>query len=159
MWMSTAEMNLQNSYPRKSNENRTMSRQHYKTKKCHKLFTRICGIFFKCGAGGIRTHVQTGKPYAFYTFIPAFGFRATARPGPPTGALASKISSCCRGPARLFPIYLHRLILRFGTTSLERCLVPSSDDGIKPVIYCTSIRQRERNCFRQLNFCSLRLKS
>lgn len=25
---------------------------------------------------------------------------------------------------RLFPIYLHRLTLRFGTTSLERCLVP-----------------------------------
>lgn len=112
-----------------------------------------------CGAGGIRTHVQTGKPYAFYTFIPAFGFRATARPGPPTGALASKNSSCCRGPTRLFPIYLHRLTLRFGTTSLERCLVPSSDDGIKPVIYCTSIRQRERSCFRQLNLCSLRLWS
>ena len=55
---------------------------------------------------------------------------------------------------RLFPIYLHRLTLRFGTTSLERCLVPSPCDGIKPVIYCTSIRQRERNCFRQLNFMS-----
>ena len=123
-----------------------------------KLF-ELCGIVISGGAGGIRTHVQTGKPYAFYTFIPAFGFRATARPGPPTGALASKFSSCRRGPTRLFPIYLHRLILRFGTTSLERCLVPSSDDGIKPVIYCTSIRQRERNCFRQLNFCSLRLKS
>ena len=39
---------------------------------------------------------------------------------------------------------------RFGTTSVERCLVPSPCDGIKPVIYCTSIRQRERNCFRQL---------
>ncbi len=107
---------------------------------------------FLRGPGGIRTLVQTGKPYAFYTFIPAFDFRATARPGPPTGALAPKFSSCCRGPTRLFPIYLHRLILRFGTTSLERCLVPSSDDGIKPVIYCTSIRQRERNCFRQLIF-------
>ena len=40
---------------------------------------------------------------------------------------------------------------RFGTTSLERCLVLSPGDGIKPVIYCTSIRQRERTCFRQLN--------
>ena len=55
---------------------------------------------------------------------------------------------------KLFPIVLHRLTLRFGTTSLERCLVPSPSDGIKPVIYCTSIRQRERNCFRQLNFMS-----
>ena len=26
------------------------------------------------GAGGIRTLVQTGKPYAFYTFISAFIF-------------------------------------------------------------------------------------
>ena len=105
---------------------------------------------FVCGAGGSRTRVQTGKPYAFYTFIPDCGFRAAARPGPPTDALSSKISSVNRGIDRLFPIYLHRLILRFGTTSLERCLVPSSDDGIKPVIYCTSIRQRERSCFRQL---------
>ena len=44
------------------------------------------------GAGGSRTLVQTGKPYAFYTLIPDFGFRAAARPGPPTDALASKIS-------------------------------------------------------------------
>ena len=43
-----------------------------------------------CGAGGSRTLVQTGKPYAFYTLIPAFGFRAAARPGPPTDALAPK---------------------------------------------------------------------
>ena len=53
---------------------------------------------------------------------------------------------------RLFPIYLHRLILRFGTTSLERCLVPLPGRRIKPVIYCTSIRQRERTVFRQLIF-------
>lgn len=46
------------------------------------------------GAGGIRTHVQTGKPYAFYTFIPAFDFRVTARPGPPTDTLASKFHPC-----------------------------------------------------------------
>ena len=41
----------------------------------------------------------------------------------------------------------------------ERCLVPSPGDGIKPVIYCTSIRQRERNCFRQLIVRSLSLRS
>ena len=45
---------------------------------------------FACGAGGSRTLVQTGKPYAFYTLIPAFGFRAAARPGPPTATLSSK---------------------------------------------------------------------
>ena len=46
--------------------------------------------------------------------------------------------------------FLHRFTLRFGTTSLEQCLVPSPCDGIKPIYY-TSIRQRERSCFRQLN--------
>lgn len=40
----------------------------------------------------------------------------------------------------------------FGTRASGRCLVLSPCDWIKPVIYCTSIRQRERNCFRQINF-------
>ncbi len=125
------------------------------------------------GYGGeasyITTMPQSYKSFAALSFlVELVGFEPTSKQGnhtlstrlfQPFGALASKFSSCRRGQARLFPIYLHRLILRFGTTSLERCLVPSSDDGIKPVIYCTSIRQRERNCFRQLNFCSLRLKS
>ena len=39
----------------------------------------------------------------------------------------------------------------FGTTASERCLVPSPSDGIKPKTYCASVRQRERNFFRQLN--------
>ena len=77
-----------------------------------------------CGAGGIRTHVQTGKPYAFYMLILAFGFRDATRPRPPIAPLSSKTSPVRRGTHWLFPIYLHRLILRFGTTSLERCLVP-----------------------------------
>ncbi len=41
---------------------------------------------------------------------------------------------------------------RFGTTAFEQCLVLSPCDWIKPIIYYTSIRQRERNCFRQINF-------
>lgn len=77
-----------------------------------------------CGAGGIRTHVQTGKPYAFYMLILAFGFRDATRPRPPIAPLSSKTSPVRRGTHWLFPIYLHRLTLRFGTTSLERCLVP-----------------------------------
>jgi len=48
------------------------------------------------GAGGIRTLVQTGKPYAFYMLISAFNFRAAARPEPPTVALSSKVSSMRR---------------------------------------------------------------
>ena len=57
-----------------------------------------------CGAGGNRTLVQTGKPYAFYTLIPAFGFRVAARPGPPTATLSSKFSFRARGRMKLFPI-------------------------------------------------------
>lgn len=77
-----------------------------------------------CGAGGIRTHVQTGKPYAFYMLILAFSFRDATRPRPPIAPLSSKTSPVRRGTHWLFPIYLHRFVLRFGTTSLERCLVP-----------------------------------
>ena len=77
-----------------------------------------------CGAGGIRTHVQTGKPYTFYMLILAFGFRDATRPRPPIAPLSSKTSPVRRGTHWLFPIYLHRFVLRFGTTSLERCLVP-----------------------------------
>ncbi len=105
-----------------------------------------------CGAGGIRTRVRTRGPYAFYMLIPAFDFRATARPGPPTAALSPQNSPAVRGRGGLFPIYLHRLTFGFGTTSSERCLVASPGDAIKPVTYCTSVRQRERNCFRQLIF-------
>ena len=44
------------------------------------------------GPGGSRTLVQTRKPYAFYMLISAFGFRAYARPEPPTYTLVPKIS-------------------------------------------------------------------
>ena len=77
-------------------------------------------------------------------------FRATARPGPPTDALSPKNSSSNRSLEELFPIYLRRLVLRFGTTPLGRRLVPSPCKGIKPMIYCASIKQREHTCCCQL---------
>jgi len=84
-----------------------------------KRYLRFCPKKGKsCGAGGIRTHVQTGKPYAFYTLIPAFGFRALARPGPPTNALSPKISFGERGHTKLFPISLHRYISWLRNNSL-----------------------------------------
>lgn len=46
----------------------------------------------KSGPGENRTPVQTRKPYAFYMLIFAFGFRAYARPKPPTYALSPNIS-------------------------------------------------------------------
>jgi len=64
----------------------------------------MTGCFQICGAGGNRTLVQTGKPYAFYTLIPAFGFRAQTRPEPPIYALSFKISPSVQGRGRLSPI-------------------------------------------------------
>ena len=79
-------------------------------------------------------------------------FRATTRPGPPTVALSPKASSQHRGLPRLFPIFLRRLILRFGTTSLGRRLVSSPCGEIKLVVYCTSTKQREHTQCCQLIF-------
>ena len=115
------------------------------------------GTFF-CGAGGSRTLVQTGKPYAFYTLIPAFGFRAAARPGPPTAALSPEFHPCIGACKDYFRFNLRRLIFGFGTTSSERRLVPLPCSGIKLAIYCTSIKQREHTYCCQLIFCSLCLR-
>ena len=79
-------------------------------------------------------------------------FRTAARPGPPTAVLSSKAFHQRREAAFDYSRFsLHRLISGFGKTSSERCLVPAPGAGIKPVTYCTSVRQRERNCFRQIN--------
>ena len=103
-----------------------------------------------CGPGGSRTLVRTRKPYAFYMLIPAFIFVMQQDPDHQLHPYLLKLHLAVGAPDRLFPIFLHRLILRFGTRSLERCLVLSPCKRIKPVIYCTSIRQRERTVFRQL---------
>ena len=39
--------------------------------------------------------------------------------------------------------------ISLGKRTIGRCLVPATVAGIKP-IYCASIRQRERSCFRHL---------
>ena len=62
------------------------------------------------GARGSRTLVQTGKPYAFYTLSHRLGFRAQARPRPPTCALSSKVSPLHRGLQWLVPICLHHRV-------------------------------------------------
>ena len=50
------------------------------------------------GAGGNRTLVQTGKPYAFYMLILAFGFRVQTRPKLPIYTLSSKKFTDCARP-------------------------------------------------------------
>jgi len=107
------------------------------------------------GAGGSRTRVQTGKPYAFYTLIPAFGFRATARPGPPTTALSSKFHHATEALPDYSRFCCTAKPKSLGTTAFERCLVPSPGDGIKPVNYCTSFRQREHSCCCQINLMTI----
>ena len=47
--------------------------------------------------------------------------------------------------------YLHLLFEPLRDLAFGRCLVPTSNVGIK-LIYYTSIKQRERNYFRQLYF-------
>ena len=69
------------------------------------------------------------------------------------------LHQCIEAYTDYFRLNLHRLLSGFGTTSSERCLVQLSNSWIKPVTYCTSVRQRERNCFRQLIFRSLRFRS
>ena len=77
--------------------------------------------------------------------------RTVTRPKPPITALSSKTSSPSRGSQETIsdlpaPLYLPDS----EQHPEERCLVLSPCKRIKPVIYCTSIRQRERTLFRQL---------
>ena len=104
------------------------------------------------GAGGDWTLVQTGTSCAFYTLIPAFGFRVQTRPGPPICTLSSK-SHPQREAVMSYPRFsCATLPGRFGATAPEWHLVSAPGAEIKPEIYCTSIRQRERSCFRQIIF-------
>ena len=80
-------------------------------------------------------------------------FRDAARPGPPTASLSSKFSLPSRGPQATISDFPAPLYLPDSEQHPEeRCLVLSPGEGIKPVNYCTSFRQRERNVFRQLIF-------
>lgn len=53
-----------------------------------------CRPLLFSGLAEIRTPVRTRKPYVFYMLISAFGFRAAARPEPPTATLSSKLHPC-----------------------------------------------------------------
>ncbi len=60
------------------------------------------------GAGGIRTLVQTGKPYAFYMLILAFVFELQQDPNHQLQPYPLKLHLTVEAPVRLFPINLHR---------------------------------------------------
>lgn len=67
--------------------------QHPKTQKDWQPPKQL-PVFIFSGLAEIRTPVRTRKPYVFYMLISAFGFRATARPEPPTVTLSSKFHQC-----------------------------------------------------------------
>ena len=91
--------------------------------------------------------------------ISDFGFRASTRPEPPIDALASKFSPEERDRLLTIPdISAPLWPLSLRERGCERCPVPSPCKGIK-LIYCTSIKQRERTLFRQLNCWPMRLWS
>ena len=101
-------------------------------KKAHKTNTLVFSYapnFFNiltfsifCGADGSRTRVQTRNQSAFYMLIFAFGFRASARPKPPTNALSAKISHTPHGRHMLSPILPHHFARRFRAWLLSDVL-------------------------------------
>jgi len=108
---------------------------------------------FQRGDGGGRTLVQTRNQYAFYMLIPAFGFRALARPGPPTNTLVWKFHAVIQTLTTLFPIFCASLIQSPQDVGLGRRLVAVVLTAIK-LTYCTSVRLQEHSYSRQLNFWS-----
>lgn len=115
-------------------------------------------LFYLCtskrrrrGPGGDRTLVQTGKSYAFYTLISAIVFEQRWVQSNSYATLSSKFSPRLRGQSQLFPICLHHYARELRKKSfgvMSRPLTPWTD---KALMYYTSIKQREHNCFRQLN--------
>ena len=92
-----------------------------------------------------------GKTIGFLHAYLRLRFRAVPRPEPPSAALSSSIFVCGVRPPQAIPDFAAPPVPRAsGRTASGRCLVPAPGAGIK-LIYCTSIKQRERSCFRQLN--------
>ena len=106
----------------------------------------------KSGDGGSRTLVQTRNPHGFYMLIPLLVFVPCKGANALNATLSPKASPCCRSADKAIP----KLLSTPGSGRNQEsppagCLVRPPCERIKPVIYCTSIRQRERSCFRQLN--------
>ena len=105
-----------------------------------------------CGDGGSRTLVRTRKPYAFYTLIPDLIFVWRQDLDHQPAPYPQKFHSHSGAYESYFRFNLRHWISGFGTTSSEWRLVPLPGSGIKLVIYCASIKQREHTCCCQLIF-------
>ena len=102
------------------------------------------------GAGGNRTLVQTWNQYAFYVrslrLVFEDGQAGTTKP-----PLIPKSFAQTSGRRQYYSRYTCTAgSISLGKRTIGRCLVPATVAGIK-LIYCTSIKQRERSCFRHLN--------
>ncbi len=87
-----------------------------------------------------------------------FNFRAATRPKLPIATLSSKkIVIRARPLQTILDIAAPYVSDRLKNAASGGCLVSTPCVEIK-LIYCTSIKQRERTCFRQLNFREPRLK-
>ena len=107
------------------------------------------------GDGGSRTLVQTRNPHGFYMLIPLLVFVPCKGANALNATLSPKVSPCCRSADKAIP----KLLSTPGSGRNQEsppagCFVPPPCERIKPVIYCTSIRQRKRSYSRQLLFCS-----
>ena len=93
------------------------------------------------------------------TCVVADWFSSDVRPGQPNASLASEDFVI---GTRLASDYFRYISTAFGISlgkrAIGRCLVSLTVREIK-LIYCASSRQRERSCFRHLNWSMSRLKS
>ena len=95
------------------------------------------------------------EPPWFLHAYSAVGFRDAQGSERPKRDLISWVSPWRRSADRTIPKLISTSFSgRNQESPPARCLVRSPCGRIKPVIYCASIRQRERSCFRQLLFCS-----
>ncbi len=89
----------------------------------------VIRIYWKSGAGGVRTLVQTGNVCAFYMLIPAFIVGRDQDPDHQVTPYPLKFHPRREAVLGLFPIYLHRRILGLGITTSGRCLVAATLSG------------------------------
>ena len=127
-----------------------MCSQSYKLKETKYLNIRHL-VSFRVELEGIEPSSKQGNhTLSTRLFRPSF-FESPQDPDHQRRPYPLKIHRICRATYDYFRLNRTALPECFGKRASERCLVLSPGDGIKPVIYCTSIRQRERICFRQIN--------